>query len=231
VTGLACRLDGEALIADLSGALYWPAERTLIVADLHFEKGSSYARRGELLPPYDSRATLATIQEVMRCHPTERVICLGDSFHDGDGPLRLSRDDTDTLKNLAATLDWIWIAGNHDPTPPAQLGGRVLHEHRIRALTFRHQATPGSVHAEISGHFHPRAAIDVRGRRVRGHCFVTDGTRLILPALGAYTGGLDVHDPAIASLMRDPFRVLLAGRSKLYDFPSTRLRGAPIAAK
>ena len=231
MSGLACRLDGEALIADLSGALYWPAERTLIVADLHFEKGSSFARRGELLPPYDSRATLGTIQTVIRRYQTERVICLGDSFHDGDGPLRLPRADTDTLKSLAAAFEWIWIAGNHDPTPPAHLGGRVLHEHRIRALTFRHQATPGSAHGEISGHFHPRAAIDVRGRRVRGRCFVTDGTRLILPALGAYTGGLDVHDPAIASLMRDPFRVLLAGRSKLYDFPSTRVRRATIAAK
>lgn len=231
MSGLACRLDGEALIADLSGALYWPAERTLIVSDLHFEKGSSFARRGELLPPYDSRATLGTIQAVIRRYQTERVICLGDSFHDGDGPLRLARADTDTLKSLAAAFEWIWIAGNHDPTPPAHLGGRVLHELRIRALTFRHEASPGSVHAEVSGHFHPRAAIDVRGRRVRGRCFVTDGTRMILPALGAYTGGLDVHDPAIASLMRNPFRVLLAGRGKLYDFPSSRLRRAPIAAK
>ena len=225
-------LCGASFTADPSGALYWPDRRTLVVADLHLEKGSSFAQRGQFLPPYDTAATLEQLGAAIACHNAERVICLGDSFHDGEAAARLSPGDAETIQRLTARHDWIWICGNHDPAPPEDWGGRVQEELVLGALVFRHEAKPlVTVAGEVSGHFHPKAKVKLRAKQVTSRCFVSDGRRLILPAFGAYTGGLDVHDPAIASLMRDPFRVLLAGRSKLYDFPSTRLRRAPIAVK
>ncbi|WP_425450390.1 ligase-associated DNA damage response endonuclease PdeM [Virgifigura deserti] len=211
-------LNGAELLADLSGALVWPAQRTLVVADLHLEKGSALARSGSLLPPYDTRATLATLTDLLARHCPERVICLGDSFHDPQAADRLAPRDRATLRRLTGSRDWVWICGNHDPAPPAELGGRFAEEEKIGPLLFRHQAAPDSVTGEVSGHFHPKISLSVRGKRVGGRCFVGNARRLILPAFGAYAGGLDVRDPAIACLFADGFSVHLLGRAKLHSF-------------
>lgn len=196
---------------------------TIVVADLHFEKGSAYATRGTLLPPYDSRATLEALANVLRHHNPKRVICLGDSFHDDDGPVRLADADRKLLLDLARSRDWIWIAGNHDPSPPEGCGGRVLDEVTIGPLVFRHEATSTRGAGEISGHFHPKAALSVRGRRITGRCFVTDGRRLVLPAFGAYAGGLDVLDPALSGLFDPKFTALVLGRTKVHCVSRARL--------
>ena len=198
--------------------LWWPARQTLVVSDLHLEKGSGLAAKGALLPPYDTAATLARLSGAIDRLNPRRVICLGDSFHDGGAAARLSRADAATLARLTAARDWIWIAGNHDPEPPAHWGGRVMDELIDGALVFRHQARNGAV-GELSGHFHPKASVRTRVRRITGRCFVGDGQRLILPAFGAYTGGLDVLDPAISGLLDRGFHVHLLGRSRLYSLP------------
>lgn len=202
--------------------LWWPAQRTLIVADLHMEKGSGFAARGELLPPYDTAATLSRLARAIARLEPDRVICLGDSFHDGGAAARLSADDARTISGLTAPRDWIWITGNHDPEPPADWGGRVMDELVDGALVFRHQARPGSI-GEISGHFHPKASVSTRARRITARCFVGDGHRLILPAFGAYTGGLDVLDPAISNLLDRGFQVHLLGRNGLHRLPRSSL--------
>ncbi len=206
------------MIADLSGVLWWPARRTLVVSDLHLEKGSGFAAKGALIPPYDTAATLARLSGAIDRLDPDRVICLGDSFHDGGAAARLSRADAKTLAGLTAARDWIWITGNHDPEPPAHWGGRVMDELVDGALVFRHQARNGAV-GELSGHFHPKASVSTRVRRITARCFVGDGQRLILPAFGAYTGGLDVLDPAISGLLSRGFHVHLLGRSRLYSLP------------
>ena len=184
------RLGGVDLLADASGALVWPEARTLVVADLHLEKGSSYAARGVMLPPYDTRATLERLAQTAAHHAVTRIICLGDSFHDGTAPPRLAADDVARLSALTHSVDWIWIAGNHDPMPPTSLGGRVVEgELRLGPFVFRHIAAPLFAVGEISGHYHPKASIHVRGRRLSGRCFVHDEQRLMLPAFGAYAGG------------------------------------------
>ena len=217
------QVNGVALIADLSGALVWNAMETIVVADLHFEKGSAYATRGTLLPPYDSRATLDALAKVINRHDPKRVVCLGDSFHDDDGPVRLADADRKVLLDLAGSRDWIWIAGNHDPSPPEGCGGRVLDEVTIGSLVFRHEAMSTRAAGEISGHFHPKAALTVRGRRITGRCFVTDGKRLVLPAFGAYAGGLDVLDPALRCLFAPKFTALVLGRTKVHRVSRARL--------
>ena len=213
-------VNGAGLLADHSGALYWPERKTLVVADLHFEKGSSFARRGVLLPPYDTRVTLERLAVLMRRYRPDRVICLGDSFHDVEGPTRLVDGDAARLRRLVDDHEWLWVVGNHDPSPPRSLGGTIVTELVAGPLAFRHQPQ-GEVLApgEVVGHFHPKATISTRGRRVIGSCFVTDGMRMILPALGAFTGGLDVLDAAISHLFgRAEFRVLVLGRERLHLF-------------
>ncbi len=212
------RVNGVDLIADLSGALWWPARWTLVVSDLHLEKGSGIASRGALIPPYDTAATLARLVGAIERLDPHRVICLGDSFHDGGAAARLSPADARTLTGLTGGRDWIWISGNHDPEPPAEWGGRVLDELVDGALVFRHRARLGTV-GELSGHFHPKASVSTRVRRITARCFVGDGRRLILPAFGAYAGGLDVLDPAISGLLDRGFHVHLLGRSRLYSMP------------
>ncbi len=216
-------VNGVALIADLSGALIWDTMETVVVADLHFEKGSAYAKRGTLLPPYDSRATLDALANVLRRYNPKRVICLGDSFHDDEGPVRLADVDRKILSDLALSRDWIWIAGNHDPSPPEGYSGRVLDEVTIGSLVFRHEAMPTHAAGEISGHFHPKARLTVRGRRITGRCFVTDGKRLVLPAFGAYAGGLDVLDPALSDLFVPKFTALVLGHTKVHRVSRARL--------
>jgi hypothetical protein len=222
----ALRVNGHTLVPDLSGALWWPARHTLIVADLHLEKGSSFAVRGQFLPPYDTAATLARLEEaVARLRPAA-LVALGDSFHDRTAAERVCESDQARIRSLTASLDWLWIAGNHDPCPPADWGGRVAEEETLDGLVFRHEAEPGRPHGELSGHFHPKASVRVRGKRVSARCFVTDGRRLILPSFGAFTGGLDVLDPAVAGLFPHGFTAHLLGRRKLVAYPGTALVAA-----
>lgn len=218
-------INGAALEADASGALWWPAQRSLIVADLHFEKGSSYAASGRLLPPYDTAETLNRLAQAIAVRGAARVICLGDSLHDGKAVRRIAPADRARLAALVESCDWIWIEGNHDPEPHG-LGGRVSAEWNEGPLTFRHAARRnghGGAPGEISGHYHPCARMSWRGRSVGGRCFVHDGARLVMPAFGAYTGGLDVGDPAIRGLFPRGFRVDLIGRNKLHRFSSQAL--------
>jgi DNA ligase-associated metallophosphoesterase len=224
-------LNGAEILADLTGAIFWPARRTVAVADLHLEKGSSFARHGSHLPPYDSRATLDRLADVVDRYRPERVICVGDSFHDRKAADRLAQGDADRLRQLTGRCDWTWICGNHDAQPPTAWGGRIAGDLALGPLVFRHEAFPRPVGGEVSGHFHPKAGLPVRGRHVGGRCFVTDGRRLILPAFGAYAGGLDVRDPAIATLFPNGFRALLIGRDKLHRLAfESRDAGAPDAA-
>lgn len=212
-------VNGVALQADVSGALVWPERRLAVVADLHFEKATAFAARGQLLPPYDTAATLDKLERVIARYGVERVICLGDSFHDGEAAQRLDPAQAARVKALTARLEWTWIAGNHDPAPPADWGGEVAAEIALGALIFRHQAEPAARGGEISGHFHPKASVAVRGQRITAPCFVTDGRRLILPAFGAFTGGLSVLDPTISGLFRKGFQATLLGRNGLFAFP------------
>jgi len=221
-------LAGAALEADLTGALLWPEEATLVVADLHLEKGSSYAnrQRAQFLPPYDTRATIERLETLVARHEPRRVICLGDSIHDSGARDRIDPASAARIGALTQERDWIWIAGNHDPEPPAAWGGRVLTEVAIGPVSFRHQASarppdPGS--AEISGHYHPTASVATRAARVSGRCFAGDGARLLLPAFGAYAGGLNVLDPAIARLFGVAFDIIMLGRRRLFAFSSAHL--------
>jgi DNA ligase-associated metallophosphoesterase len=191
-------LNGVALIADLAGALYWEAERLLIVSDLHLEKGSSYAIRGVLLPPYDTIATLGRLGAVIARFDPKTVIALGDSFHDRDAHQRLSPANREILGALQARRDWIWIAGNHDPALPQNLGGVVASDVAIGAVTFRHE--PTGAKGEIAGHLHPKARVSARGRAMERRCFASDGERLVMPSFGAYTGGLNIRDAAFARI-------------------------------
>jgi DNA ligase-associated metallophosphoesterase len=216
-------LNGAALSARSDGALHWPDRATLVVADLHLEKGSAFARSGQLLPPYDSRATLERVAAAIRALRPARVICLGDSFHDGHAAGRLPDADRAVLARLTRAVDWVWIAGNHDPTPPADMGGRVLGELVDGPLVFRHEAEPGPRSGEVSGHFHPKASVQTRARRLTGRCFVEDGARLILPAFGSYAGGLTVWDPAISGLFPNGFAVHLTARRGVLKVPRARL--------
>jgi DNA ligase-associated metallophosphoesterase len=222
----ALRLNGVELLADISGALVWPARRLLAVADLHLEKGSAFASRGRLLPPYDTAATLAALAATIDVHRPETVVCLGDSFHDTHGAGRLGKADARLLSGMVGALDWIWIAGNHDPATPASLGGRRMPEHRLGPLVFRHMAETGPVAGEVSGHFHPKANFNWRGRRIGGRCFIGDARRLILPAFGAYAGGLDVRDSAIAGLFGPAARIHILGRAKLHSFSASQIAAA-----
>src|SRR5215207_5666779 len=185
-------------VADLSGALFWQEQRLLVVSDLHLEKGSSFAARGVLLPPYDTAATLSRLSAVMARHDPRMVIALGDSFHDRTAHERLSAPDRDAMSALHVRRDWIWISGNHDPALPPDLGGVVASEVRIGPIAFRHEPTGAS--GEVAGHLHPKARVPTRGRTVERRCFACDGERAVMPAFGAYTGGLSIRDKAFAKI-------------------------------
>jgi DNA ligase-associated metallophosphoesterase len=191
---------GATLLADCAGALYWPDESLLVIADLHLEKGSAFAARGVLLPPYDTAATLARLAMLIDRYAPRLVIALGDSFHDGGGPARMSDISRAGLKTLQRGRDWLWIAGNHDPDPADNIGGRFAEILALGPLTFRHEPSPHPCDGEIAGHLHPQARIARRGRAVSRRCFAGDGKRLVMPAFGAYAGGLNVRDRAIVSL-------------------------------
>jgi DNA ligase-associated metallophosphoesterase len=222
-------LAGAPVLADQSGAILLLEDRTLVAADLHFEKGSAFAARGDAwLPPYDTGETLARLERVCRQYRPRRVVCLGDSFHDLDGPDRMAASDRARLRRLVQRQEWVWVTGNHDPAPPADLGGETAEALAVGPLTLRHEAAAEALPSgEISGHFHPKAAVRTRGRRISGRCFVTDGCRLILPAFGAFTGGLNVLDPALASLLRPAFRVFVIGKQRLFAYQHHQLAAEP----
>jgi hypothetical protein len=217
------RCAGAGLLADPSGALLWPEQALLVVADLHLEKGSSIARFGSLLPPYDTRATLACLEAALARLAPRTVISLGDGFHDGDASARLAAEDRARLAVLVARHDWIWLVGNHDPRPPAGLGGRSATAWKVAGTTFRHIPADEPDGPEIAGHLHPSARVTVRGRRLARPCFVCDDRRMVLPAFGAYTGGLDVFDPAISGLFAGGFEVALLGDGRVHPLPQARL--------
>jgi DNA ligase-associated metallophosphoesterase len=207
---------GEVACAlDLSGALYLPDEATLVAADLHLEKGSSFARRGSLLPPYDTRTTLLALGGVIGRYDPRRVIALGDSFHDVGGPDRLDGGDADALAAMQAGREWVWIIGNHDPALPKAIGGEVVEELAISGLTLRHAPDPGT-RCELAGHLHPVGKVVRRGGGVRRRCFVTDGRRCVMPAFGAYAGGLNVCDPAFQPLFPNGFSAHVIGGERLF---------------
>ena len=200
--GAEIAIAGERAWCDPRGALYFPALGLLCVSDLHLEKGSALARRGLLVPPYDTAATLLRLQAVIDQYRPKTVVSLGDSFHDSDGAARLPAALRADLAALTVGRDWFWVAGNHDPRPPAGLPGDTVDALAVGALTFRHEPTAAAPAGEIAGHLHPCARIVQRGRSVRRRCFATDGARAIMPAFGAYTGSLNVLDRAYAGLFR-----------------------------
>ncbi len=210
---------GESLAPLPCGALHWPAQGALFVADLHFEKASSFALQGRLLPPYDSIDTLAALIAALEVTRATRVVCLGDSFHDAGGPGRLPARARAALKLLTGSLDWLWISGNHDEEVAASLGGRVMAEARIGPLELRHEAVPGDPGFELSGHFHPKVTVHARGRRISRRCFAATQTKLVLPAYGSLTGGLDIGDPAFCAAIGRPRTALFAEGERLLRFP------------
>jgi len=210
-------LAGVPLLADCSGALYWPEQGLLAVADLHLEKGSSFAARGQLLPPYDTAATLSRLGRLVAHYAPRIVIALGDSFHDGDGPARLSLEDRDNLHALQRGRDWVWLTGNHDPEPAANVGGTFHAMLTLGTLTFRH--IPSGADGEIAGHLHPVARVSHRGRAVSRRCFAADKTRMVMPAFGAFTGGLNIRDAAFADMFGTlAFTAHMLGEERLYAF-------------
>jgi uncharacterized protein len=221
---------GVPLIADLAGALYWPEEALLVVSDLHLEKGSAFAVRGVLMPPYDTATTLERLAGLLTRYAARIVVALGDNFHDGGGPARLAATDRAHLLELQRGRDWVWIAGNHDPDPREGIGGAFARSLALGPLTFRHEPAPtgqggndgGSV-GEIAGHLHPAARILQRGRTQTRKCFATDGARLVMPAFGAYTGGLNIRNVAFLKVFGAlGFTAHLIGQRRLYTFAAAR---------
>ena len=216
-------LAGERLMLDPSGVMMWPVESVLVVSDLHLEKGTSYARRGMLLPPWDTRVTLDRLAAQLRRWQPHTVIALGDSFHDRSGVARLAAADAERLGAMTGQARFIWVQGNHDPDPPDGIGGEPVIELTIGPLTFRHEGIV-SADGEICGHHHPKATVPVRGTNISRPCFVADARRLMMPAFGAYTGGLDVRSPDIRALFPRGGRAFLLGRERLFSFAfGTRL--------
>jgi DNA ligase-associated metallophosphoesterase len=218
---LAIAVSSASLLADPEGALYWPEQSLLVVADLHLEKGSSFAARGVLLPPYDTATTLARLARLVTHYAPRCVVALGDSFHDGGGPARLADTDRQALSIMQRGREWIWITGNHDPVPATGIGGTFTATMTAGTLTFRHLPTGAS--GEISGHLHPVARVAHRGRAVSRRCFAADATRMIMPAFGAFTGGLNIRDAMFADVFGAlAFKAYLLGDDRLYAFAAKR---------
>lgn len=205
-------------------ALYWPQENALLVADLHLEKASYFARHGQMLPPYDSRETLERVAEALRISGARRVYCLGDNFHDDEGVDRLEAHAAGMLAALTRVTDWLWITGNHDSGLANGLGGAVAEEAVIGGINLRHQARNGTTDIEMSGHFHPRLSVTVRGRRVVRPCAVRSERRLILPAFGALTGGMDAASSEILTALQPAHAIdaIAAAGDRAVEFPLWR---------
>lgn len=212
----ALELGRLVVMPDLSGGLWLPEEQTLVVADLHLEKGSAFAGRGVFLPPYDSRATLAALAAaILRLSP-RRVIALGDSFHDVGGCGRLDVEARAALAHLQAGRDWLWITGNHDREIDPALGGEVMAELVLAGVALRHEPDPAEAGFEIAGHLHPAAKLRLRGRALRRRAFAFSQARCVLPAMGAYAGGLNLRDAAFRPLFPAGALPHVLGDSRLY---------------
>lgn len=219
-------IAGAGFVADPAGALFDAAQGLLIVADLHLEKGSAYAARRVLLPPYDTAATLARLRLLVLRYRPRAIAALGDSFHDGGAGERLQEGDRATLAELQHGRDWLWIAGNHDPAPPAGLGGEAHAEMACNGVTLRHAPRPGAIAGEIAGHLHPVARVASSRGILRRRCFVADGARCVMPAFGAYAGGLNLRDAAFAPLFgRRAFTAHVLGRDRVYAIGPGRCLG------
>ena len=227
MTAAIIHMAGERLLLDPAGGLYWPGRGVLVVSDLHLEKGSAAAARGSLLPPWDTRATLDVLAGLLRRYSPKIVVALGDSFHDSGGSGRLLRADRVRLHAMAEGTEFVWVLGNHDPSPPEGVAGSWVQEWEAGPFMFRHIAQRAG--GEFCGHLHPKASVPVRGTVVTRSCFVTDGQRMMLPALGAYTGGLDVGDPAVGKLFPKGGRVFLLGRERLFSFALAGARKRGVA--
>jgi DNA ligase-associated metallophosphoesterase len=211
--------SGHELMALPQGALFWPDRRALLVADLHLEKASWFARLGQMLPPYDSIATLSDLSAIAASAGAGEIWCLGDSFHDSAGCDRLPAAARALLTDLTARTRWTWIVGNHDPGIADHCGGAIAQEAEVDGLILRHEADPAETRPELSGHFHPKLRITHRGRLVSRRCFVATETKLILPAFGALTGGLDAHHPEIVRAVGTGAQALVPVQDRLLRFP------------
>lgn len=210
---------GHDLMALPQGALFWPAREALIVADLHLEKASWFARLGQMLPPWDSFATLADLTALAAATGAREIWCLGDSFHDRDGCERLPARAREMLVGLTAATRWTWITGNHDPAFADPCGGAVVAEAEVDGLLLRHEAVPAEPRPELSGHFHPKLRVQHRGKKVSRRCFVATERKLILPAFGALTGGLDAAHPEIVRAVGTRAEALIPVADRLLRFP------------
>ena len=206
-------------LATPEGALYWPRFGALLLADLHLEKASWFARLGQFLPPYDSHATLSAVERDVERTGATRLFCLGDSFHDRFGCDRLPADARDLLTSLTARIDWTWIVGNHDPGFADHCGGTIVDEAELGGIVLRHEVQRDDPRPEISGHFHPKLRIHLRGRQVSRRCFVMAARKLIMPAYGALTGGLDAHHPQILKQIGGRGSALVPVSDRLLRFP------------
>ena len=218
-------LAGECAVCDPRGVLYFPDFGLLAVSDLHLEKGSAIARRGVLIPPYDTVATLARLAEAVSDYQPRTVVSLGDSFHDGWGAERLPLPFRQRLEALMTGRDWFWVTGNHDPDAPADLPGETVRELAFGSLILRHEPSGTYVEGEVAGHLHPCARIVQRGRSVRRRCFAGDGSRMIMPAFGAYTVSLNVLDRAYRGLFRhETLMAYMLGADRVFAMPGSMLR-------
>ncbi|MEM5471451.1 ligase-associated DNA damage response endonuclease PdeM [Hoeflea sp. AS60] len=219
-------VNGTAVTCDRAGVMWLPDSGALVVSDLHLEKGAAFARRGMLLPPYDTAATLARLGEVVTRYNPRLVISLGDSFHDRSGSAHLPECYRDQLKALQRGRDWTWIEGNHDPDRPVGLEGHFCSELHVETLVFRHEPKSGMADGEIAGHLHPTARVVRRGKGVRRPCFASDGKRLLMPAFGSTTGGLELRHPAMRGLFdRNQLVAHLIGRERIYSVAFNRMNG------
>ena len=210
---------GETFCATPDGALFWPEQRALLVADLHLEKASWFARFGQFLPPYDSHATLTALAAAVGRTGAKRLFCLGDSFHDSFGCERLPASARALLTELTDRLDWTWIVGNHDPGFADHCGGRLADEVEIARIVLRHEAVRDDPRPEMSGHYHPKLRLHLKGRQVSRRCFVVSATKVILPAFGSLTGGLDAHHPEILGSVGNNAAALVPVSDRLLRFP------------
>ena len=215
---------GETRVTALpEGALWIEDARTLIVSDLHLEKASAYAVRGQMLPPYDTHAALLKLTDLMLRLQPEIIVSLGDSFHDSGGIERMDTRDRELLRLLMSRCDWVWVEGNHDGRAPETLGGVVHEVLHIGSLVLRHEPSACAAPGEIAGHLHPCAKVSGRGRTVRRRCFATDGARMVMPAFGAFTGGLNLRDEAFDPIFPEGAVALVLGRDRVLPAPQERL--------
>ena len=219
----AITVNQTHLMLDPRGGLFWPDRHLLVVSDLHFEKGSHFAAHGVPLPPYDTAATLQVLAQMIAAWQPKTIVSLGDSFHDRTSIERMTKPDRVQLIEMIAVHEWVWITGNHDDDIGQALGGHVAAEWILGGLCFRHEALGRPVAGEISGHYHPKAQVRHRGQRLSGRCFLTDGQRLILPALGAFTGGLDATEPVYRRFFVNAFYAHIMVRERIISVPHKRL--------